>query len=110
MLARESIETEPRINADERRLNALFLDIIKVAFEKEHECVLNMWRIMGKYKNQSGIRRNLLALINDKFSATNLRLSAFICGLKFDNTRQLYIISNLEHIAHLFVIHSKRVI
>ncbi len=84
---------EPQINADERRLNVLFLDIIGMAFEKEREWVLNPWRMMGKDKNQSGIKRNPLAIIKDKFSATNLRLSAFICGLKFDNTRQQYIIS-----------------
>ncbi|MBU4220761.1 MAG: hypothetical protein KKA10_03925 [Euryarchaeota archaeon] len=97
-------------DADERRLNVLFLDIIGMAFEKEREGVLNMRRVMGKDKNQYGIKRNPLALIKDKFSATNLRLSAFICGLKFDNTRQLYIISNVERRVLLFVNHSKRVI
>ncbi len=101
---------EPQINADERRLNVLFLDIIGMAFEKEREWVLNMRRVMGNDKNQSGIKRNPLAIINDKFSATNLRLSAFICGLKFDNTRQLHIISNVERLVLLFVNHSKRVI
>ena len=29
----------------------------------------------------------------DKSHAINLRSSAFICGLKFDNIKQLYIIS-----------------
>ncbi|GEM_PF-4109212 len=32
MLARESIEKEPQINADERRLNALSEDVIGAAF------------------------------------------------------------------------------
>jgi len=99
---------EPQINADERRLNVLFLDIIMVVFEKGREWILK--RVMGKDKDQSGIKRKPLTIINGKSHATNLRLSAFICGLKFDNTRQLYIISNLERLVQLFVNNPKRVI
>jgi len=93
MVVRESIEKEPQMNADERRLNALSLDNIDAAAsEKDCECHLNLWRRIGTDKNQSGIKQKPLILIMDKFSATNLRSSAFICGLKLYNTRQPNII------------------
>ena len=94
---------EPQMNADERRLNALFLDIIEAAFEKERECVLNLWRVGGKDKNQSGIKRRLLTTKDDKSHATNLRLSAFICGLKnSQKTKQPDLTLKLENLRLLF--------
>ncbi len=95
---------EPQINADERRLNALSLDIIKVEFEKGRECILK--RVMGKYNNHFGINRKLLAIINDKSRATNLRLSAFICGLNnSQKTKQPDFILILENRKFFFVNH-----
>ena len=92
------VENPQGFGIDERRLNAPSLDIqdaifeadkiFDAAFEKNREWHLNLRRKKGLDKNPFGIKRKPLAIINDKSRATNLRLSAFICGLKFDNTRQ----------------------
>src|SRR3990172_4448591 len=76
------VENPQGFGIDERRLNAPSLDIQDAIFEadKIFDAALE--------KNPFGIKRKPLAIINDKSRATNLRLSAFICGLKFDNTRQ----------------------
>ncbi len=107
MIVRESIEMEPQINADERRLNALSLDNIDAAAsEKDCKWHLNLLRKIGTDKNQSGIKQKPLVLIMDKFSATNLRLSAFICGLKLYNTKQPKFIIKLENYRLLFTNHT----
>ncbi|MBU4222739.1 MAG: hypothetical protein KKA10_14205 [Euryarchaeota archaeon] len=103
MLARESIETEPQINADERRLNALSFDNIDTAFGKNREWLRNISKMMGLYQNQSGKKLKPLAIINDKINATNLRLSAFICGLnKSQKTKQPDFILKLKNHRLLF--------
>ncbi len=100
MLARDSTETEPQINADERRLNVSSFDNIDAeAFRNHREFHQNLWKDV----NHFGINQKPLAIIKDKSHVINLRSSAFICGLKFDNIRQLYIISKIGHLTLLFV-------
>jgi len=77
MLAKESIENEPQINADERRLNASYQENIFATSEKDCET-----GNAGIYQTQSGKIRKSLTLIINKSDEINLRLSAFICGLK----------------------------
>ena len=60
MLARESIETEPQINADERRLNALSEEIIGAAFEVSN--VLGAGFLEKVYENALNIELNLRGL------------------------------------------------
>ncbi len=113
LIAMKSIEMEPQINADERGLIASSLDIqdaifkvnniFRATFGKDRELHLNL---RGKIKdtNHLGIKRKPLAIIDDRFDATNLRLSAFICGLnKSQKTRQQNFILELENQGLLFV-------
>ncbi len=53
--------------------------------------------LMSTDKNQTNKRGKSLTLITDKFNATNLRLSAFICGLKFNKPRQPNFIKKLKN-------------
>ncbi|MFZ3059846.1 MAG: hypothetical protein WA102_08925 [Candidatus Methanoperedens sp.] len=58
---------------------------------------------MNADKNQPEKRRKSLTFIIDKFNAINLRLSAFICGLKFNKPRQPNFIKKLKNQSLLFV-------
>jgi hypothetical protein len=60
MLARESIENEPQINADERRLNALSEEIIGAAFEVSN--VLGVGFLEKVYENALNIELNMRGL------------------------------------------------
>ncbi len=104
-VARESIEKEPQINADERRLSASSEENIRAeASENYHEWHLNPWRKIGIDENQLGILWKSLISITNKSNTTNLRLSAFICGLnKSQKTRQQNFILELENQGLLFV-------
>jgi len=113
LIAMFSDEKEPQINADERRLNASSFNIqdsifevnniFSVPFGKNREWHRNMRRMIGFDQNQSGIKRKPLAIMNDKINATNLCLSAFICGLKkSQKTKQPDFILELENHRILF--------
>ncbi len=76
-----------------------------MAYE-ENDCErhLNLCKNAGIYQNQSGKIPKSLTLMIDKSSATNLRLSAFICGLKFYITRQPNFIKKMKYQLLLFVL------
>ena len=60
LIAMGSIETEPQINADERRLNALSEEIIGAAFEVSN--VLGVGFLEKVYENALNIELNLRGL------------------------------------------------
>ena len=60
LIAMESIETEPQINADERRLNALSEEIIGAAFEVSN--VLGAGFLEKVYENALNVELNLRGL------------------------------------------------
>jgi hypothetical protein len=59
---------------------------------------------MSKDKNQSGIKQKSWIFLITKISATNLRSSAFICGLnKSYNSKQSNFILKIKYQSLLFV-------
>jgi len=60
-------------------------------------------RMINIDKYQSELKQKSLLSVIDKSRAINLRLSAFICGLKFNKPRQPNFIKKLKNQLILFV-------